>query len=216
MQKERRRQFLIDKPLQFRYMLTVTLILLTVTLVSAASLYFGIWGNVLDAFSDEKIRNDLLTASRLEQYEEARRPSRAVEEPLTSLSFFRETERLSERQRQVFKEILDETNRELVGKILLLLALIALGTIFLSHKIAGPLFRFQRVLSEVAEKNLAVRCQLRKFDEAKSVAYAFNRALESLDKSLSDLKRMVLKNEREPERLVPHLKEELSKFKTSF
>jgi len=149
-------------------MFTVTLILFTVTLVSAASLYFGIWGNVLNAFSDEKIRNDLLTASRLEQYEEARRPSRAVEEPLTSLSFFRETERLSERQRQVFKEILDETNRELVGKILLLLALIALGTIFLSHKIAGPLFRFQRVLSEVAEKNLAVRCQLRKFDEAKS------------------------------------------------
>lgn len=216
MQKERRRQFLIDKPLQFRYMFTVTLILLTVTLVSAASLYFGIWGNVLNAFSDERIRNDLLTASRLEQYEEARRPAQAVEEPLTSLSFFRETERLSQRQRQVFKEILDETNRELVGKILLLLALIALGTIFLSHKIAGPLFRFQRVLSEVAEKNLAVRCQLRKFDEAKSVAYAFNRALESLDKSLSDLKKTLLKNEREPERLLTDLKEELSKFKTSF
>lgn len=213
--KERRRHFFINKPFQLRYMLTVSLTLLTVTLVSLISLYFGIWGGVLDAFSDSKIQNDILTASRIEEYEQARRPLPHADEPVSLLSFFKQAERLSERQREIFKELIDQANRKLAGELILLLALIAWGTIFLSHKIAGPFFRFQRILESLAQGDLVVRCRLRKFDEAKPVAESFNETLESLDAKISRLKRLVQEAGRSQDQILPSLKEELSKFKTS-
>ncbi len=212
--KERRRHFLVNRPLQFRYMFTITFAILVITTVSLTSLYFGIWGGILDAFSDERTRNDLLTASRLQQYEEARHSKNEPSESLSPLSFVRQAERLSERQREVFKEILDQTNRGLAGKLLLLFLLIAWGTIYLSHKIAGPLYHFQKIFDQVARGDLGVRCHLRKFDEAKSVASSLNQALEVLDQKLSLLQN-ITENEKNPDRLVARLKEELSKFKTS-
>lgn len=212
--KERRRQFLIKKDLQLHYMFTLTLILLVITLVSLGSLYFGIWGDVLEAFSDEKVQSDLLTASRLQQYEEARLAQIPSEDSFSALSFFRQAERLSGRQQEIFKDILDQTHQNLIGKLLLLLGLIAMGTIFLSHKIAGPLYRFERTLDRLNQGELTVRCHLRKFDEAKSVAQAFNNALESLDQRISQLKKIARENE-SPELLIARLREELSKFKTS-
>lgn len=213
--KERRRHFFINKTLQLRYMATISLILFIVTVVSLISLYFGIWGEVLNSFSDERIRSDFLTASRLQQYEEARNATIPSEQSPSALSWFRQAERLSERQREVFKEILDRTQHRLVEKLFLLFVLLALGTIFLSHKIAGPLYRFETVLHQIALGDLSVRCHLRKFDEAKSVAQSFNRTLESLDDKISELKKIVRENERDPSHLLPRLKEKLSDFKTS-
>lgn len=213
--KERRRHFLIDKPLQFRYMSTIVLTLSVVTLVALINLYFAIWGGVLSAFSDEQIRNDLLTASRMQEYEEARR---SVAEPPPSfsvLSLFRQTERLSERQREVFKDLLNQSNQKLAGKLLLLLLLIAWGTIFLSHKVAGPLYRFHQVLCDLNDKNLSVRCHLRKFDEAKPLAEAMNQTLESLDAAVARLKKIAADEKLNQDELLSDLRAELSQFKTS-
>jgi methyl-accepting chemotaxis protein len=212
---ERRRHFFINRPLQLRYMFTITFALLAITAISLTSLYFGIWGGILDAFSDERTRNDLLTASRLQQYEEARHPRNETPESFSPLSFVRQAERLSERQREVFKEILDQTNRGLAGKLLLLFVLIAWGTIYLSHKIAGPLYRFQIIFEQVAQGDLAARCHLRKFDEAKSVAASLNTALETLDREFGRLKQLVKENPSDAGPLVRRLEAELSRFKTS-
>lgn len=214
-QKERRRHFLIDKPLQFRYMFTIVLTLCIIASLILISLYFGIWGGILDAFSDEKIRNDLLTASRIEEYEVARHPLSKPEGAFSTLSLFRQAERLSDRQREVFKSLLDQTNQNLIWKLILLFALIGWGTIFLSHKIAGPLYRFQKIFEELIQGNLSVRCQLRKFDEAKPVAYTLNHALESVDSQVARVKKIIRENEKNPDRLLNLLKEELSKLKTS-
>lgn len=211
---ERRRHFLINKALQLRYLASLTLIVAVVTGVSLLSLYFGIWGGVLDAFSNEQIRNDLLTASRIQEYEEARIPRPADDEGFSTLSWMKQSERLSQRQREVFKNILDQTNRGLAKKLALLLFFIAWGTIFLSHKIAGPLFRFQRIFETVAQGDLSTRCHLRKFDEAKAVAGTLNQALESLDLSISRMKKILQQHQKDPLRAVEQLKTELSKFKT--
>lgn len=213
--QERRRRFFIDQPLQLRYMLTVSTTLLLVTLVSLTNIYFGIWGGILNALSDEQIRNDLLTAARIQEYEEARHPGSLPPGSLFPFPFFRQMERLSERQREVFKELLDQTNQKLAGQLLLLMALIAWGTVFLSHKIAGPLYRFQVLFENIRQGDLAVRCKLRRFDEAKPVADAFNRTLEYLDLTLARLKNLVRENETNPPNLQARLKEELSRFKTS-
>ena len=213
--RERRRHFFINKSLQLRYMLTLSSVLIGVTVVTLISLYFGIWGEVLGSFTNEKILNDLATAARLQQYEEARVTPTASSELLSTLSLFRQAERLTDRQREIIKEILDRSHHKLIEKLFFLFLAIALGTIFLSHKIAGPLYRFETVLYQIALGDLSVRCQLRKFDEAKSVAQAFNRTLDSLDYKISQLKRIVRENEKDSARLLARVKEELSEFKTS-
>jgi methyl-accepting chemotaxis protein len=188
-------------------------ILLTITGVSLVSLYIGIWGSVLDSFSDEKIRNDLLTASRLTEYEQARFPH--SNEELSTLSLFKQAEKLSQRQREVFKDILNESHRQLVWKLILLFIFIGWGTIYLSHKLAGPLYRFQVGLKQIKEGNLSARMKLRKFDEGQFISETFNQAVEKIDGSFSRLKKIVTSNESQPQQMTPLLKEELSKIKTS-
>lgn len=191
----------------------VTLTLAGICVISLISLYIGIWGSILDAFSDARFREDLVTAARISQYEEARYPS--ASEPLTALSFFKQTQKLSERQREIFKEILDQTNRKIASKLFLLFMFIAWGSIFLSHKIAGPLYRFHATLKEIREGNLRIRIKLRKFDEAQNLSEDFNSALTYLDAHVCRLKNIVRENEDKHDRLVARLKEELAKIKTS-
>ena len=209
--KHRRRHFLINKPFQLRFMLYITGTLLVVSSVVLASLYFGMWGGVLDAFSNEKVRNDLLTATRLTEYESARaNPASGY----SSLSFFKQAQKLTERQQEVFKDILNETNRKILPKLLLLLILIAWGSIYLSHKIAGPLYRFQSVFQELNHGNMKTRVHLRKGDEAQFLGSHLNRTIEYLDFIFSRLKN-ILQNEPDKDRLILRMKEELANIKTS-
>ena len=100
----RRSQFLINKPLQFRYMAYLTATLLIIAAVSLLGLYVGIWVGVLDAFSDKRVRDDLLIASRLTQYEEARIPDTAGG-GFSALSFFKQSEKLSPPHPAIFTNI---------------------------------------------------------------------------------------------------------------
>lgn len=210
--KERRKHFLINKPLQLRYMSYITLTLVTISLVALAGLYLGIWGSILDSFSEASVRNDLLTAARLTQYEAARYPTQ--DEAFSSLSFFKQTEKLSQRQREIFKSILDESNKKLLLKLLLLFFFIAWGSIFLSHRIAGPLYRFHVTLEELQKGNLTTRIRLRKGDEGKFIAEDFNRALTILEDHIVRLKNLVRNQEKKPNEIVPEIREELGTLKT--
>jgi methyl-accepting chemotaxis protein len=210
---ERRSHFLINKPLQIRYMAYLTMTLLIVSGAIILSLYFGIWGGLLDAFSDVQIRNELLVASRISEYEDARVSSRNVSP--TSITFFKQSEKLSQRQQEVFKGILDQTNRELVPKFILLLFLIGWGSIYLSHKVAGPLYRFNKALEDLEKGNFRVRIHLRKFDEGHFLEDRFNQTVEHLDHLFASLKNIVRENESNPERIKNRLKEELAKIQTS-
>lgn len=210
--KNRRKHFLIDKPLQFRYSFYIGITLLTVCTVSAIGLYFGIWSSVIRSFSDEKIRATLETASRLEEYEAARTPEISASIP-PSLKFFKEVSLLSLRQREIMKEILENANRELLWPIVLLILSIGAGSIYLSHKIAGPFYRLRKSFEEIENGNLKVRIHFRKFDEGKQVATEFNKMATSLDKSVQRLKRIAYENgERD---LKSKLDSELSRFRTT-
>jgi methyl-accepting chemotaxis protein len=211
--KERRSHFLINKPLQLRFMLYIIATLVTVSGVVIISFYFGIWGNVLDAFSNSQLRDELLIASRISEYESARLTGQ--DKPPASLSFFKQADRLSRRQQEVFKTILDNTNKQLMPKFLFLVILIAWGSIYLSHKIAGPLYRFEISLQELEKGNMGVRIHLRESDEAQFLGSQFNKTAQSLDMSFSRLKNILNENAENPERLKNRFQEELAKIKTS-
>ncbi len=214
MAENRRRHFFIDKPLQLHYMISVVAPLLIINIVAIFGFYIGIWGKVLDAFSNEQIRNEMVTASRMVEYDQARYPTASPSSSdFSSLSLFKQTEKLSQRQREIFKNILNDTNRSLLWKFGLLLLFTAWGTIFVSHKVAGPLFRFSKALDAVGDGDYRARVFLRKGDQGHPVAREFNETFEKTDALLSDIK--TASKESHPARAVQIIQEKLSKIQTS-
>lgn len=70
---------------------------------------------------------------------------------------------------------------QVIGKNTILGIAAAFGlSLFFSHFIAGPIYRFERTLEEMRNGNLNVHIKLRKHDELKDVAETFNLALASL------------------------------------
>lgn len=94
------------------------------------------------------------------------------------------------------------------------------GVIFilLSHRLAGPLYRFEETLSEMAGGNIAGRVKLRKTDQLKEMQTAFNKALDAIDGRLKEIKRGIgeaddLAGRYESEGHVKEVKDAISKIK---
>lgn len=208
----KRKHFFINRRLQTHYMIYISLALLICTGAAVASMYFGIWGSVLEEFSSTKLQNDLLNAARMREYEQARHPN--TNPDIGTLALFREVELLSTHQQEIWSEILNSTHQRLIIKFLILVGLIAWASIFLTHKIAGPLFRFQKSFHEIASGNLSLRVRLRKLDEAKDIAVTFNEMTQKLDNSFGKMKKIVA-SETDPAALKKKIADELSRYQTS-
>ena len=72
--------------------------------------------------------------------------------------------------------------------ILVLGVVVSVFSLFLSHRIAGPLFRFERSVEEVTRGNLAFRITLRKNDEGKELAGLMNTMVTSLSGQIRDMR----------------------------
>lgn len=60
--------------------------------------------------------------------------------------------------------------------------------LYFSHRIAGPIMRFERGLRELHEGNLTVRIHLRKKDEFQKTAQTFNEMSEALEARIKRIK----------------------------
>ena len=210
--KNMRRHFFIDRSFQSRYGLYVALTLLIVCGVAVLGLYYGIWSSVIESFSEGQIYNEIKTAARIQDYEHSREPA-SQDLKLSSLRLFKEVDLLSARQREILEEILIRTNRKLIAQAFLLIIFVGFGSIYLTHKIAGPLYRFRKSFEAVKEGDLKTRIHLRKHDEGISVANAFNEMMKDLDTSITNLKNVV--RESNPAELKTKAEAELAKFKTT-
>jgi len=120
--------------------------------------------------------------------------------------------------------------------MLMIMALISaigiaiLGTVIfisLSHRIAGPLHRFEKVLQNMEKGDLTSRMTLRKNDQLTEFKTALNLLVESLDRKIGAIKksalemdRLLLKND-DPQlsaklkSMLDEIKKELKGFKVS-
>lgn len=77
----------------------------------------------------------------------------------------------------------------LVQTVAVVMVLISIATImvtmFVSHKIAGPLYRFKKAMQEVGEGNLS-EINLRQMDQLKDLAQEFNRMVRKLKEKAND------------------------------
>lgn len=92
--------------------------------------------------------------------------------------------------------------------------------LFISHRLAGPLYRFEKTIEEMIDGNVGFSIKLRKKDELVELVPKFNELLSTYNEKLSEIKQIVekLKSEDIPEderkKLVFKLEENLSFFKT--
>jgi len=70
-----------------------------------------------------------------------------------------------------------------IGLIVILVTLLA------SHKIAGPMFRFERDIDKISTGDLKSRIDIRKGDQFQAIAASLNKMIDSLNNKFSDIKR---------------------------
>ena len=78
----------------------------------------------------------------------------------------------------------------LIAFVLISLLTIAV-TLLISHKLAGPLFRFQKELKEIGNGDLSNVINLRKDDQVKAIADSLNQMRANLQKKILDIKEEV-------------------------
>lgn len=83
-------------------------------------------------------------------------------------------------------DIFARGNEILLWKMLVAIVFICFVSIFVSHKIAGPVYRFEESAKTIANGDFSLRIRLRKSDELHDLADAFNRMSESLESIVKD------------------------------
>jgi len=181
----KRLSYLVKKNFQVKYTLLILSTLLLVMFASAAGIYLGMWSSIIENFNEFKVSQNLETAKRIAGYEDVRykKGDYRIER------IFREAELLSTEQRSALANALRAVNRTLLPKIAILAGLIFLGGIFLSHKVAGPMYRFEQSAKAVKEGNLRVHFSVRKNDEMKKTASMLEEMAESLRGDIERIKK---------------------------
>lgn len=80
--------------------------------------------------------------------------------------------------------IVNTVNTRILFSLILITPLVAMIGLFLSHRIAGPIYRMERFLNDVAGGDLTQRLTLRKKDELINLANGINNVVDSLKKTV--------------------------------
>ena len=109
---------------------------------------------------------------------------------------------------------------------LITLGLISLAvivvTLFVSHKIAGPLFRFEKDIKEIGQGNLTKKIGLRKKDQITDMADSLNKMTASLHEKVFDIQTEVehlvesAAKQNAPQGLIEELNRLNQKIKSNF
>ena len=78
-------------------------------------------------------------------------------------------------------DVFAKGNEILIWKMVVAIIFICFVSIFVSHKIAGPVYRFEQSANIIANGDFSYRIRLRKGDELHELAKAFNGMTESLE-----------------------------------
>lgn len=178
----KRRKYFIKAGLQLRYMSVIILCMLVASFAVGYLLYLGIWGAVIPEFSEAKLAEKLEVASRLRDYEQVRR---GLQED-KMLSIFREAKLLSAYEQAAVANVLKSANLKLIPKLIVIILAMAFAGIFISHKIAGPIYRFEKHAMAIGKGDLTLKFKLRKGDELKDLGLAFEKMVGSLRNKIAD------------------------------
>ncbi|MDP2929312.1 MAG: methyl-accepting chemotaxis protein [Candidatus Omnitrophota bacterium] len=200
----RRTNYLVKKNFQIKYTAVITTTILAVMLVSGIWIYVGMWSSIIENFSKFKVSENLETAKRIAGYEEAR----YGKGDFRLEKIFREAELLSAQEQDTLHNALKSVNRALLPKMAILVVIIFISGIFISHRIAGPMYHFEKSARAIRDGDLSVSFNIRKTDEMKDASLSLDEMVEALRADMKEMK--VLAEKRD----MTKISEILSKYKT--
>ena len=181
--KMERKHFFINRKLQGRYMFTFLIPMLIMLLFMVATLYFAADSIVKTAASI--VREDVQNIISLHM-QDAETPSIDIYKVCIN-EINRYIRDFSENSK--YRSVVTTSLLWVFGAgIFIVIIQIALLTIFYSHRIAGPLYRFEMVCHNIIEGKYTDIISLRKGDEMKNLARLLNDAIEKTRKRFGDLK----------------------------
>ena len=180
--RHHRTRYLVRKGLQLRYLSVIVVSMLLASFVTGALLYLDIWGSVIPEFSQARLAEKLAIASHIHAYESAR----GIQEEHPELRLFREAQLLSGHEQAVVANVLQSANARVLPKIAVLVALIAMASLLISHRIAGPVYRFIASARAMGRGDLTVRFSLRKDDELSDLAEALDQMARTFRRQIAD------------------------------
>ena len=86
------------------------------------------------------------------------------------------------------KEVYGILNSTLILRLLLMIPVIIVAAMYVSHRIAGPVYRLEKELIQIGEGDLSRRLVLRKNDDLKKMANEMNNVMDRLDNHFSLIK----------------------------
>ncbi len=88
-------------------------------------------------------------------------------------------------------EVFKQGNQVLLARMVFIAIIICFLSVFVSHKIAGPVYRLEESVKTIASGDFSRRIKLRQGDELQDLADAFNTMTESLDKIIGEDQKML-------------------------
>jgi len=86
------------------------------------------------------------------------------------------------------KEVYGILNSTLILRLLLMIPVVIVAAMYVSHRIAGPVYRLEKELIQIGEGDLSRRLVLRKNDDLKEMANEMNNVMDRLDNHFSLIK----------------------------
>ena len=91
--------------------------------------------------------------------------------------------------------------------MIILVAVIFIGGIFVSHRIAGPMYHFEKSARAIRDGDLSANFNIRKTDEMRDAALSLEEMVGSLRKDIVEIKELAQKGD------TARINEILSKYK---
>ncbi len=194
-----RKHFFIDRKMQGRYMMTLLipmLIMLAFFLIVLYSASQSIVGTTTRIIKDE-IENKIAV-----QFQDEQNPPVEAYQALiiTLKNYIRDFSSDTKYRKAVLSSLLLIFG---IG-IFIIVVQIALLTIFFSHKLAGPIFRFEKACHNLIEGNYTEKIYLRKGDEMQNLAGLINDAIKITNERITALRDA--KTEEEKNKIMSSLK----------
>jgi nitrate/nitrite-specific signal transduction histidine kinase len=164
-----RKHFFINRKMQGRYMLTFLLPMMIMLVFFLFTLYFAMQSIVT---TTTKIIREEIDNKIAVQFQDTQQPSAASYAVVVKniRSYIRDFS-----TNQKYKKALSGSLLWVFGAgISIVIIQIALLTILFSHKLAGPLYRFEKACHNVINGDYTEKITLRKRDEMQNLAHLFN------------------------------------------
>ena len=190
--KFERKHFFIDRKLQGRYMMTFFVPMLIMLLFMIFTLYIA--ANSLVKTASTIVKMDIQNQITL-QFQDELEPSiqsykNLLKEINTYLRNFPENKRYRE---AVVSSLLWVFG---IGILFVIIQLVLL-TIFFSHKVAGPVYRFEMTCHDIIDGNYTGKIKLRKGDEMQNLATLLNEVIDQSRERLLGLKNAETEEEKQ-------------------